>query len=103
VFGLAGVVSPSLPWSDYRILKAIREHPPRAARIYIDIGGREGRGMTADTRRLRDLLVTVGFVEGENLLYVEERYGIHRESAWARRLPDALRFLLADLKADRPD
>lgn len=98
-FGLAGVVSPSLPWSDYRILEAIREHPPRGARIYIDIGGREGRGMTADTRRLRDLLVTVGFVEGENLLYVEEHYGIHRESAWARRLPDALRFLLAETEA----
>lgn len=100
VFGLAGVFSPSLPWSDYRILETI-EHGPRAGgRVYVDIGGREHRGMTSDTRRLRDALVKVGFTEGIDLRYVEDRYGIHRESAWARRLPDALRFLLAETKAE---
>ena len=109
IFGLAGVISPSLPWSSYRILDVVRQEPPRGARIHVDIGGRESRGMTADTRRLRDLLIQQGFVEGRDLHYVEERYGIHRESAWARRLPDALRFLLGNAVSqpsggrDRPD
>jgi predicted alpha/beta superfamily hydrolase len=31
------------------------------------------------------------------LLYVEEEGGIHHESAWARRLPAALRFLLSGI------
>ena len=38
-----------------------------------------------------------------DLRYVEEAEGIHHESAWARRLPDALRFLLgqAPVAAER--
>jgi predicted alpha/beta superfamily hydrolase len=98
VFALAGVVSPSLRWSNFRILDVLREKPLRDVRIHLDIGGRESRGMTNDTRRLRDFLLDQGFAEGRDLHYVEERYGIHRESAWARRLPDALRFLLAETK-----
>ncbi|HEY7600310.1 MAG TPA: alpha/beta hydrolase-fold protein, partial [Candidatus Limnocylindrales bacterium] len=93
-FGLAGVMSPSLRWSDYRVLRLIAEHGLPPARIHLDMGGREWRGMIDDARRLRDLLVARGFAEGRDLHYVEERYAIHREDAWARRLPDALRFLL---------
>lgn len=100
-FGLAGVFSPSLGWNDFRILEVVKDSRADGGRVYVDIGGREARGMTAAARRLRDALVDVGYVEGRDLMYVEERYGIHRESAWARRLPDALRFLLAETK--RPD
>jgi hypothetical protein len=69
------------------------------ARIHLDAGGREWRGMLPGARRLRELLLEQGWVEGRDLHYVEELYGIHRESAWARRLPDALRFLLAETRA----
>lgn len=93
-FGLAGVMSPSLTWSKFRILDIVADSELDGARVYIDAGGREGRGMTANARRLRDALLKTGFAEGRDLMYVEERYGIHKESAWARRLPDALRFLL---------
>jgi predicted alpha/beta superfamily hydrolase len=94
-FGLAGVMSPALSWSDYRVLDLIGERQLPPSRIHVDMGGREWRGMTAEVRRLRDALVAAGFVEGRDLHYVEDRYAIHREDAWARRLPDALRFLLA--------
>lgn len=94
-FGLAGVMSPSIGWSDYRVLRLIAEHGLPPSRIHLDMGGREWRGMTADARRLRDALVARGFVEGHDLNYVEDRHAAHREDAWARRLPDALRFLLA--------
>ena len=99
VFGLAGVMSPSIGWSDYRLLRLIRERGLRRARIHLDMGGREWRGMLRDARRLRDALVEAGLVEGRDLRYVEERYATHREEAWARRLPDALRFLLAEARA----
>jgi predicted alpha/beta superfamily hydrolase len=98
-FRLAGVMSPSIAWSKYRLLRLIAQHGLPPARIHLDMGGREWRGMTADARRLRDLLIAKGFVEGRDLHYIEERYAIHREEAWARRLPDALRFLLADVES----
>lgn len=101
-FGLAGVFSPSLGWSEFRILDVVEQGQLQGTRVYVDIGGREARGMTANARRLRDALVRRGFAEGRNLRYVEDRYGIHRENAWARRLPDALRFLLAETKAGPP-
>jgi hypothetical protein len=62
------------------------------------MGGREWRGMTEDARRVRDALLARGMREGSDLNYVEERYAAHNEGAWARRLPGALRFLLADFR-----
>lgn len=98
IFGLAGVMSPSLVWNDYRMLRLIEERGLPPSRVHLDMGGREWRTMLADARRLRDLLVSHGFVEGRDLHYVEERYAPHHESAWARRLPAALRFLLAEAR-----
>ena len=96
VFGLVGSMSPSVRWHDYGIVKMIEDGRMPPARIHLDMGGREWRGMTDDARRVRDALIEKGWVEGRDLHYVEERYAIHREDAWARRLPDALRFLLAE-------
>jgi predicted alpha/beta superfamily hydrolase len=101
IFGLAAAMSPSLSWNDHRMVELVREGRVTPARIHVDAGGREWRGMLAEARRLRDLLLEQGFVEGRDLHYVEERSGAHRESAWARRLPDALRFLLAETRASQ--
>ena len=98
VFGLAGVMSPSLRWNDYGMIRLVEEAPLPPSRIHLDMGGREWRGMLRDARRLREALVMRGWREGHDLHYVEERHAAHRESAWARRLPDALRFLLGPLR-----
>ena len=98
VFGLAGVMSPSLRWHDFAALRLIEQGRLPPARIHLDMGGREWRGMMGDARRLRDLLINRGWRDGHDLHYVEERYATHREAAWARRLPDALRFLLAETR-----
>jgi len=96
-FGLAGAMSPSVIWSGYRIFDVLRERSAEFgdARLYVDAGTKEGRGMTSGARKLRKVLLDIGFAEGDDLRYVEDRDGIHRESSWAKRLPDALRFLLA--------
>jgi predicted alpha/beta superfamily hydrolase len=99
VFSLAGVMSPSLAWGDYRILRLIEEQGIPPARVHLDIGGREGPGTVASTRRLRDLLVAKGMLEGRDLQYVEDVDAGHDEEAWAQRLPDALRFLLAETRS----
>ena len=98
VFGLAGVLSPSVHWNDFGILRLIEDAPLPSSRIHVDMGGREWRGMMGDARRVRDALIARGLREGESLNYVEEPYGRHNEGAWARRLPDALRFLLAEFR-----
>lgn len=98
-FGLAGVLSPSIIWNDYGVLRMIDEQGLPQARIHLDVGGREWRGMLPDARRLRDALLAHGMVEGRDLHYVEELQAVHNERAWARRLPDALRFLLAPFRS----
>jgi len=99
VFGLAGVMSASVRWNDFAVVRLIEEAPLPPTRIHLDVGGREWRGMTSDARRVRDALLARGWQPGRDLHYVEERYARHNEGAWARRLPDAVRLLLADFRS----
>jgi hypothetical protein len=43
---------------------------------------------------MRDLLVKKGYRLGGDLLWREEKGGMHNETAWGRRLRKALPFLL---------
>lgn len=95
VFGMAGVFSPSLRWGNHGIARLVRQGRLPRSRVHLDAGGREWRGMVPDARMLRDALVGTGMELGRDLHYVEDPDAEHTESAWAARLPDALRFLLA--------
>ena len=113
VFGLAGVFSPALRWGRRGIFPFVQHAPFARGRIYMDVGTAEGVGLVdagssqqsfasqyvAQVRKMNHLLLGKGYRAGHDLRYVEEAEGIHHESAWARRLPDALRFLLRS--ADR--
>ncbi len=99
LFGFVGAMSPTLGWHDYSIIDVFDDGEIPRTRIHVDMGGREYRGLTRDARRFRDVLVSKGWVHGRDLNYVEDRYAHHHEDAWSRRLPDALRFLLADASA----
>ena len=109
VFGLAGVFSPALRWGRGGIFPFMRQVPYARGKIYLDVGTAEGVGLAeegmsqqtfasqyvAQVRKMNQLLMGKGYRAGHDLLYVEDKGGIHHESAWARRLPDALRFLLS--------
>ena len=56
---------------------------------YLDNGSREN-----SAARMARLLEEKGYQKERDLLYVVEDGARHTESAWARRLPAALRFLL---------
>ncbi len=88
VFGRCGAMSPSL-WVGRGVINHYVRPPLDGARLYLDHGTRE-----SSARRLVDRLLEIGYRSGDNLLYVVEEGGQHTEAAWARRLPDALRFLL---------
>jgi len=89
VFGLTGAMSPALWIGGGAIYPDVQQAPFVAGKIYLDHGTREG-----SARRMHTLLREKGYRDERDLLYVVEEGGKHSESAWARRLPDALRFLL---------
>jgi len=98
LFGFIGAMSPSVRWHNSKIMELYEAWPAshQRPRIYMDMGGREWRGAFAEVRELREVLEQHGWVEGIDLRHVEDRYGRHHEEHWAKRLPDALRFMLAE-------
>jgi predicted alpha/beta superfamily hydrolase len=89
VFGLSASLSPAFWYSRGAIYRFVGEAPAPPGRLYLDHGTREN-----SAGRMARLLRDKGYQEGVDLRYVKEQDGEHTESAWARRLPDALRFLL---------
>lgn len=110
VFGLAGVMSPSLWFGGESIYDYVDAAPFAPGRIYLDAGTRElgedlhnglphratsSRRYYASVRRMKRILIRKGYRPTVDLLHVEEKWADHGESSWARRLPEAIRFLLA--------
>jgi len=108
-FGFVGALSPSLWFANQAIFDYVREAAFYPGKIYLDIGSLEYAGSDSDwmlalgrrlkpyrgsVRHLRDLLQRKGYRLNRELFYVEEEGAGHQESAWANRLPEALRFLL---------
>lgn len=93
VFGLCGAMSPSLFVSHNAIVNYVRDAPFHLGKIYLDNGTRE-----PSARQMYETLRAKGYRVRTDLKYVAERGAHHTESAWARRLPGAIRFLLKDLK-----
>ena len=108
IFGFAGALSPYVMFTSGALFKYVEQSPFNPGRVYLDVGTREESHLRTDiarfhslsrrycdqVRRMRDLLIKKGYIPGQSLLYVEDEGAIHHESAWARRLPQALRFLL---------
>ena len=95
VFGFAAVMSPSLWFAQGAIFDWVRSRSFVDARMYLDVGAREGDRTLANAKRMRDLLIHKGYLPGERLRWVEDAIGVHHESAWGRRFRKALPALLA--------
>lgn len=89
VYGSTGVFSPALWVNNQAIFDTVARHPLPPGRIYLDCGSRE-----PTARPMADLLRRKGARDGHSLLYLRETGGRHDEAAWARRFPNAVRFLL---------
>ena len=110
VFGLGGIISPALWFGNAAIYPYVEESKFVSGKLYIDVGTHESVLIQAkdqvfgydvpqyviSVRKMRDLLERKGYISGDNLLYVEDEGGIHNEKDWAKRFPDAIRFLLAE-------
>lgn len=89
-FGRLGIVSPSVWWGDRYIVKNAKK---TSARIWLDIGAKEGPQAVADTRAFNDKLVELGWKPGKDLAYYEVADGEHNETSWANRVGEMLMFL----------
>ncbi len=105
VLGFAAALSPSLWIARNTIQTFIDTAQAPPGRLYLDIGTAEYSpeaqnrwryDAMGDYRGMADLLARKGYRRDESLRYVEDVGGKHNEADWARRLPDALRFLLRD-------
>lgn len=94
-FGFVGAMSPALWPAGHRALAELDDRPNVGGRIYVDVGTREGWGELRDVRRLRKLLERKGYRRDEDLLYIRERGGHHREAAWRRRFRRAVEYFLS--------
>ncbi len=106
-FGIVGSMS-TAAWFTPDVWAYLEEQQPPRSRIYVDVGTNEivddpaaSAAYLADYHRLVGWLRSRGF-DDELLLAVEEEGAIHIESAWARRLPRALQFLLRDAGPTAP-
>jgi predicted alpha/beta superfamily hydrolase len=98
-FGFIGAMSPSL-WVDERsILEYVSRATEVMGRIYLDIGTGEGEAHVKNIQHLRDLLLSQGYLPGQELMYLEEEGAGHEEAAWARRFPQVLSFFMAPTQA----
>lgn len=93
IFGLCGAMSPSLFVGGGALAKYVRQAPFHLGKIYIDNGTRE-----PSASAMYKVLRAKGYRVRTDLKYVTEHGAHHTESAWARRLPGAIRFLLQDWK-----
>lgn len=102
-FGLTGVMSPSFWFANQAIFNYVEQAPFQPGKIYLDAGTREYGGASSrdrsrhyygSVRRMKRILVKKGYRLRKSLKHVEEKWAGHNEPAWARRLPDAFRFLL---------
>lgn len=94
VFSRLGVMSPSVWWNRRMILRLVRSLKKKTGqRIWIDVGTREGTEALRNVRDLRDLLVGKGWVEHDDLAYLEDEGAGHDERAWGYRMSNVLRFL----------
>lgn len=94
VFNRLAVLSPSIWWNDRAVVREVEALPAKPPlRIWLDTGTSEGAEVLQDTRLLRDALLKKGWVEGQDLAYMEAEGGGHNERSWAKRVEGVLRFL----------
>jgi predicted alpha/beta superfamily hydrolase len=100
LFARALVMSPAFFFTEGRIFDWIEGREAPDARIWMDLGTVEAphddeleRAYREGFDRMRELLAAKG-IGPERLRTLVVEGAIHHESAWAQRLPDALRFLL---------
>lgn len=96
--------APSLPSKHLRfsrdILKRVSKlgHlPVRPTRVHVDTSTKHED--PASVKALSEAFKAIGYQDGANLKFVLDSGAAHDENAWAKRLPDAFRFVFSGYSA----
>lgn len=97
--GCVGVLSPAFWWNDEAWFDYLEAQPSRSGRIYMDVGDSESlEDDDLNAAYLEDAKATAALLESNrhepSLRFRVDEGGRHRETAWARRFPAAVQFLL---------
>lgn len=66
-------------------------------KLYLDYGAKEDKEVYAiQNEELREVLLEKGLKEGEDFLFIVDEEGAHSEKFWAKRLPNALKYIMND-------
>jgi predicted alpha/beta superfamily hydrolase len=97
-YGLVGALSPSTFWDNELIVRrapTLQSNPNRPLKLYVDSGD---SGVVQDdlpqTTRLAAACRAAGYRDNVDLKHVVGAGDSHNETAWQKRLPSALAFLL---------
>lgn len=96
VFGRAGIFSPSFWYSWDKVQAFLKKADLRSGlRVYLDIGTKE-EDRPEDYLRCAEAMSKIfAKKEGVKLKFIIDEGAPHHEDAWARRFPDAFRWLFA--------
>lgn len=93
VFSKLLVVSPSVWWDGQMIIGKVEAlNETTGQQIWLDMGTAEGEGSVESAKALHRVLLNKGWTESDLQFTIEEG-AAHNERAWAKRVPDMLRFL----------
>jgi predicted alpha/beta superfamily hydrolase len=95
--GFFGALSPAYWPVNGAIYEYVKKTAAPSGRAYLDNGAAENSAK----RMVNFLTMHKGFERDNDLMWVEDANGHHDEASWARRLPAALRFLLAPFQRKR--
>ncbi|WP_169444417.1 alpha/beta hydrolase [Massilia niastensis] len=94
VFSKAGVFSPAY-WTAQPAFDFVASKPvPKDARVFMLMGGKEGREMVRDVKRMAEVVRKSGHPEGNAVLKIVPQ-GEHNEAFWAGELREALLWMFA--------
>ncbi|HYV47545.1 MAG TPA: alpha/beta hydrolase-fold protein, partial [Myxococcaceae bacterium] len=96
-FNRIGAVSPSIWWSNKDITTRYTGLTSKLPlRIWEDIGTAEGTTPAEEVQNaagFRDVLVSKGWVQGDDLFYLQVQGAGHNEAAWSKRIDQILAYL----------
>jgi len=91
-FGKAGVLSPSLWWSENIYEQMLKFKKKKFQKIYISAGEQESERMAADMERVAKMMQSIGFAENEMLVNIDPN-GKHNEQFWRKEFVSTMNWL----------
>lgn len=91
VFSKVGILSPSYWWGNGPFEQVKKSALPKDAKLYLLMGGKEGKQMLSSFYRLVELLIASGYQD--QLKYKIEPSGEHREWFWNQEFEEAIKWL----------